>query len=158
MLQEMTITNFLCFDENSYEVNFNKLNVIVGENNSGKSSLFHAINLIRDFTTRGGSSPNWNSSYYQLNNLKTATYGHDLNRRMSIDIKGQHHNMQFGWNVTKDIERPTFPNPTYRECVGGTTNQYPINHPNSQEMAKQIWYFSPKRNSIPFCRCSRKSR
>ena len=44
MLQELRLKNFRCFED--YTINFNKFNIIVGKNNSGKSTIIDALKLI----------------------------------------------------------------------------------------------------------------
>lgn len=44
MLEKLKLTNFRCFDE--YEVEFDKFNVIVGKNDTGKSTIIDALKLV----------------------------------------------------------------------------------------------------------------
>lgn len=45
-LKKITIKNFRVFDETGIDVVFNKgVNAVIGENNSGKSSLIDAIRI-----------------------------------------------------------------------------------------------------------------
>lgn len=44
MLQELRLKNFRCFGD--YTINFDKFNIIVGRNNSGKSTIIDALKLI----------------------------------------------------------------------------------------------------------------
>jgi len=44
MLEKLKLKNFRCFED--YEIEFDKFNVIVGKNNTGKSTVIDAIKLI----------------------------------------------------------------------------------------------------------------
>ena len=58
-LAELKIKNFRCFDENYHIIKFNKgLNVLVGENDSGKSAIIDAIRYVLGTT---------DMSWYRLN-------------------------------------------------------------------------------------------
>ncbi|MGN0401725.1 MAG: AAA family ATPase [Acetatifactor sp.] len=46
-LSVLRIKNFRCFDGNAHSISFKKgLNVLVGENDSGKSAIMDAIKLV----------------------------------------------------------------------------------------------------------------
>ena len=54
-LSLLQIKNFRCFDGNEHSITFKKgLNVLVGENDSGKSAIMDAINLVL-----GTTDMNW---------------------------------------------------------------------------------------------------
>ena len=146
MLESIRLQNFLCFDEYSYQIKLNKLNVIIGENNSGKSTLFHAVNVIRHLpSSRNGQIP-WNSAYYSLHDHLSATYAHDSNRAMSIAIDGNINGVNFGWSATKKSEQDRFEPRVFLH----ERNNAAIDGKQSRTMASTIWYFSPKRDSINF--------
>ena len=44
MLKKLKLKNFRCFED--YEIEFDKFNVIVGKNNTGKSTLIDALKLV----------------------------------------------------------------------------------------------------------------
>lgn len=44
MLEKLRLTNFRCFEDHTIE--FGRFNVIVGKNNSGKSTVIDALKLI----------------------------------------------------------------------------------------------------------------
>jgi len=48
MLESISVKNLGCFDDYDYKLEFNKLNIIVGTNNSGKSTIFQGINAIKN--------------------------------------------------------------------------------------------------------------
>lgn len=62
MLQSVRLKNYRCFDE--HEIAFDKLNVVVGANNAGKSTLVEALRLLSLVTNRATSltyrdPPDW---------------------------------------------------------------------------------------------------
>ncbi len=67
MLQKLLLKNFKCFDE--LEIKFSNLNLLVGTNSSGKSSIIQSILLIVHNITNKGSSP-LNGKYVSLGNFK----------------------------------------------------------------------------------------
>ena len=90
MLESISIRNLGCFDDHLYNVKFNKLNLIVGPNNSGKSTIFKALNLERTFSF---SNLVWETNYYHLQNNQEAVYDHDITRTIDIEMEYQqcHH-------------------------------------------------------------------
>lgn len=84
MLTSLAIENFRAFG--SAEVDLSRLNIFVGPNNSGKSSIISAINLIAQ-NLRSGSqefSLKLNGPYAQLGTYYDAVHGHGSQSRMSI--------------------------------------------------------------------------
>ncbi len=62
MITRLRLINFRCYDQ--HEVPFNKVTIIVGKNNAGKSTLIEALRLIslvskRIITSSFKSPPNW---------------------------------------------------------------------------------------------------
>src|SRR2546426_12136969 len=93
MLTDIQIQNLGCFDESNYSVKFNKLNVLVGPNNSGKSTIFKGLNLTRDYSRQ--SQVQWNSLYYQMIDFGSAVYNHDERRQIAIDVGYQYQNSNY---------------------------------------------------------------
>ncbi len=73
----------MCFDETEHRINCAPLTILVGPNNSGKSAMLTAFNLLRQFGLTGHPS-NWTTESYNLNDFQTAVHNHD-NRR-SIEL------------------------------------------------------------------------
>jgi len=65
-------------------VDFGKLNVIVGPNNSGKSTIFKALNLFRICQQTPKDRISWNSDYYSLIDFDNTAY--DSSKELSITI------------------------------------------------------------------------
>ena len=97
MLHSIRLQNFVCFDGYPYQIKFGKLNIFVGENNSGKSTIFNAINVVRQLSISPSNHPPWNTEYYNLHDPLSITYGKDTNLTTSIIIDGSN----FSWSVTK---------------------------------------------------------
>ncbi len=72
MLQKLHLKNFKCFDE--VEIDFSNLNLLIGTNSSGKSSIIQSILLIIHNITNNGSSP-LNGKYVSLGSFnESANY------------------------------------------------------------------------------------
>ena len=83
MLDFIKIQNFGCFAE-EHRLNFKKLNIIVGQNNSGKSTIFKALNLFRIWQITSERSRAWDSDYYSLVDFDRVAY--DSSRTFSITV------------------------------------------------------------------------
>ena len=79
-LSLLKIKNFRCFDGNEHIIIFNKgLNVLVGENDSGKSTIMDAIKI-----ALGTTDMNW----YRIS--QEDFYKEDVNKNGDIEIKFIH--------------------------------------------------------------------
>jgi AAA15 family ATPase/GTPase len=75
MLQKLSIRNFRLFEELDIE-GFKRVNLIVGKNNTGKTTLLEAIRILEAkgnstvvnhiLKSRGQFTPSWDESYYAL--------------------------------------------------------------------------------------------
>ena len=73
-LSEIRIKNFRCFDDTEHIVRFHAgLNVLVGENDSGKSAVIDAIRIVLGTTDQG---------WYRIDS--TDFYNEDRSREISI--------------------------------------------------------------------------
>lgn len=76
-LSEIHIKNFRCFDETDHIIRFNSgLNVLVGENDSGKSAVIDAIRIVLGTTDQG---------WYKIDS--TDFYNEDKSREISISCR-----------------------------------------------------------------------
>lgn len=137
MLSSITVNNFECFDEQNYKIDFSKLNMIVGPNNSGKSAIFKALNLVRYYAVNPViDPPYWNTDYYNLQDFPMAVYNHDISRKMSIlvefGINGGNLQSLFGYQKNNYVDLSNI----------GTSE-----HVN---LASKVWYISSNRGVIPF--------
>lgn len=73
-LSEIRLKNFRCFDENEHSIRFHSgLNVLVGENDSGKSAVVDAIRIVLGTTDQG---------WYRID--ATDFYNEDKSREITI--------------------------------------------------------------------------
>ncbi len=83
VLDSIKVENFGCFDE-EYSVEFKKLNVIIGSNNSGKSTIFKALNLFRISDLQINNTPFWLSDYYSLVDFNSTAY--DKSKKFTVTV------------------------------------------------------------------------
>lgn len=141
MLSEITVKNLGCFDENTYSLKLNKLNVIVGPNNSGKSMFLSGLNLIRSYIN---SSPhiNWNNEFCSLQSNREAVYGHDITK--VIDLSATYDNSSQAKLSIQNEKVVTDQFIKQGKVLG------PLVAEEHKKLASQIWYFQPERRHIPF--------
>ncbi len=143
MITGLRLKNLGCFDDYDYSVKFNKLNVIVGPNNSGKSTLIKAINFVRTLTLTG--RPEWNTLYYHLDNVFESVYNHDQKREIRMELDYE----QDGNNFTTRIAINGQGGITLADVTEGNRSVGHINnHQGNRSAASSIWYFTPNRSPI----------
>lgn len=85
MLTWLRIGNLACFDERSHDISFAPLTVIVGSNNTGKSTIINAINMN---VLKALRSNVWGvQEYHPYRNRLEAAHLHDPNRDIQILAK-----------------------------------------------------------------------
>lgn len=86
MLRSIKVENFRAFKR--AEIDFSKVNVFVGPNNSGKSSLVSVINLISQNIRLNAQDSNLalNGAYVQLGTYIDVVNGHDPKSNISISF------------------------------------------------------------------------
>ena len=130
MLDFIGIENFGCFP-NNHCINFGKLNVIVGKNVSGKSTIFKALNLFRIYL----KSPKkifWESDYYSLVDFGKAAY--DPSQQIRI-------------TTGSDNEQVTLVSDKERISLHDKDNKV-LSHYSPSKL-DSITYIGPCRNVIP---------
>lgn len=140
MLTNIDVRNLGCFDDSLYTVEFNKLNVIVGPNNSGKSTFFKGLNLVRTFAF---SNLVWETNYYHLQDNYEAVYGHDLSREIEIMVRYQSGPKSVSVNL--GIKNNGI---TKNSCLEDNRSLGGVNNKEFQKIAQVLWYFSPNRSTI----------
>lgn len=90
VLDFIKVKNFGCFDEECH-MDFGKLNVIAGPNNSGKSTIFKALNLFRICQQTPKDKISWNSDYYSLMGFDSTAY--DSSKKFSITVGSDKNSM-----------------------------------------------------------------
>lgn len=144
MLSSIGVKNFGCFDEYQYNIKFNKMNVIVGPNNSGKSMILKALNMIRDYSY---TSPqlNWNNDYCALQNNLEAVFGHDTKRVIELTV--QYKNGTDVYDARMFIQNDKA---IRDEFLKNSRAAGPLASEQHKNLASQIWYFHPLRRQIPY--------
>lgn len=145
MLSSITINNFECFDEQNYKIDFSKLNIIVGPNNSGKSAIFKALNLVRFYAVNPMQEPPyWNTDYYNLQNFGMVVYNHDVSQKMQIVIEYSSN----GDKTTAQFEyQDGYQNLKLSQDESVWSTLQKQEHAN---LATKVWYISSSRGSIPY--------
>jgi predicted ATPase len=134
MLEEFQITNLGCLDENISPVSINAETVLIGPNNSGKSTFIAGINMLRYiFLTH---SVNFSNTLYNLHDWKEAIHNHELAREINISaildsIRYEVYIRRGGIRMTK----------TSIGNLGDNKTKVPM---------KKIWYLNPNRSLIPY--------
>ena len=143
MITNITIQNFGCFDDFSYSLDLNKFTVLIGPNNSGKSTFFKGLNLVRSIPFAGGGIT-WNSIYYSLNSYENSVYAHDTNRVLSISAT---------YAQNSDNFRSTFgfrgKAMTQNEFLKNEEENSALSSDEHKKIASTVWYVSPSRTVIP---------
>ena len=142
MLTGIEIKNLCCFNEFPYTINFNKLNVLVGPNNSGKSTFFKGLNLVRNFAF---SQLGWETSYYHLQDNFEAVYGHDLTRPIEINVNYQDADQLTSASLVIQNNKVT-----QNLFVVENTPAGGVNSNEFQKLANKIWYFNPNRSNLQY--------
>lgn len=143
MITNITIQNFGCFDDHSYSLDLNKFTVLIGPNNSGKSTFFKGLNLVRSIPFAGGGIV-WNSAFYSLNSYENSVYNHDIGRVMFVSTKYTQDSNNF---------RSTFGfrgiAMTQNEFVRNEEKILSLSSKEHRKIASTVWYIAPSRTVIP---------
>ena len=144
MITNITIQNMGCFDDSSYSIDLNKFTILIGPNNSGKSTFFKGLNLVRSIPFSGGGIA-WNSLFYSLNNYQSTVYAHDVERTMTISTK---------YTIGSDIYESIFGfkgnNITKNDFIKNNTRISELSSNEHKEVASSVWYVSASRTVIPY--------
>ncbi len=95
MLKQLRLKNFRAFK--SLDASFSKINVFVGPNNSGKSSIISAINLIAQNTnlTSGERGLSLNGDHVELGTYHDMVHGHNSKSHVSIGFNIGHYKYDY---------------------------------------------------------------
>ncbi len=142
MLQSISIQNLGCFDDSfPYTINFKKLNIIAGPNNSGKSTIFKGFNFLRAYSFGGVA---WTTQFYHLADFEQSVYAHDVKKEIKITATYQEgaDNYVASFNISSSgIKNPDF--------FKNGTRIAGINSEEHKELASKIWYIGPNRAGTP---------
>jgi predicted ATPase len=120
MLESLSLTNFRAFK--ALNIRFAKLNVFVGPNNSGKSSIISAINLIAQNAKQGRreGSLALNGAYADLGTYYDVIYEHKANSNMKIEF--QIDRFRYEYNFRYRIQRREIQ--LYKSIISDGVNAY----------------------------------
>jgi len=141
MLKQISVKNLGCFDEQGYTVDFSEETLIAGPNNSGKSMLFAAMNLVRYYI--GTGVLHWSSEYYNLWDFEASVYAHARNRAIEIAVKllekGSEYLLEFR------LERELSPRLMLNRGKVGTEQAR-----QEIDIVSPIWCFRPNRSPVQY--------
>jgi energy-coupling factor transporter ATP-binding protein EcfA2 len=135
MIRQISVSNLGCFDDQEYKVDFSEETLLAGPNNSGKSMLINAMNILREYSVAGLQ---WTTPYYNLWSFDAAVNNHKPNTKikMSMTIKGDTVDLLIGGGR---VERAVVNNTVFN------TGSAPV-----VKLMKRIWCFSPNRSLVPY--------
>jgi len=136
LLEELRVQNLGCLDENVNPASFSQETVLIGPNNSGKSTLIAGLNLIKHYIHDRVASVSFSTTFYNFHNWNEAVYNHEKNRVISVvaTIDSTKYVLHIG--------------------KGGTASRFEVNPslPTEIQMRqmKNIWYLRPNRSLVPY--------
>ena len=145
MIRSITLRNFGCFNDNDYTIEFDRLNVIVGPNNSGKSTFFKGCNFVRRLPFSGGQFQWSVPGFYSLNSYADSVYNHDTEKEFRIITKYDHN----GDEIISDLSYAQN-SPRVNELKKNNNQLGNLTSSQHRDIAKTVWYVSPDRTPIPY--------
>ncbi len=141
MLEQISVKNLGCFDDQTYKVDFSEETLLAGPNNSGKSMLLAAMNLVRYYLITGGLT--WNTEYYHLHNFVAAVNAHDPLKMIDISftLKEMTDKYVFGFRYSEE------------RGIGELTANKERIRPGDRtyvDLVKRIWCLRPNRSLVPY--------
>lgn len=135
MLKSLKLTNFRAFK--SVGLEFSKLNIFLGPNNSGKSSIISAINLIAQNAKPGRRAGGFtlNGAYSDLGTFYDVVYAHKPGSRFGLEftVENYRYEYQFRYRLQRreiEITRATISDGenryTYRTTKDGASHDFHI--------------------------------
>ena len=117
------------------------MNVIVGTNNSGKSTIFKGLNLLRHLSIE--RELRWESSYYHLQNFNESVYNHDTNRQIKIETRYEPSDLGALITITnRGLQNE-------HTTVNGNPH-HDLGANDHRQLIGKIHYFSPNRQPVSF--------
>ena len=141
MLEQITVKNLGCFDDQTYTVDFSDETLLAGPNNSGKTMLLAAMNFLRYYLVTG--TRRWNSDYYYLHSFKAAINNHDTMKTIEISftLKEMAEKYVFVWKYSTQRGINEI------KCNNNTINP---GDPQYLGLLKKIWCLRPNRSLVPY--------
>lgn len=133
MLEELCVRNLGCLDENVKPVSFSQETVLIGPNNSGKSTLIAGLNLLRYMILTQGVS--FSTSLYNFHSWAEAVHNHeDRVIRVSAVLDSNRYVLEMEKGNVRQI----------------STSIQPWNSEKNKQQMRDIWYLRPNRSLIPY--------
>jgi len=134
LLEELHVQNLGCFDENVDPVSFSQETVLIGPNNSGKSTLIAGLNLLRNAVLTRGVS--FTTSLYNFHNWIEAAHNREQER--AIKVSATLDSIRYDFLTRRgSIDK-------LDTSVGAYTDEKHIS------LMRKIWYLRPNRSLIPY--------
>lgn len=135
MLEQLGVQNLGCLDENVNPVSFSPETVLIGPNNSGKSTLIAGLNLLRHTVmSRGGLS--FSTSLYDFQSWTEAVHNHEDERTIRVSATLDSNKYNLGIST--------------RGIVKMTSSPRPWQDQKNMAQVRNIWYLRPNRSLIPY--------
>lgn len=134
MLEQLHVQNLGCLDEEVDSASFSQETVLIGPNNSGKSTLIAGLNLLRFLVLN--RSVSFRTSLYNFQNWTEAIHNHDNNRiiRLSATLDSNRYVFEvFGGRIKRTVWPPS-----------------PWKLDDGANQMRNIWYLRPNRSPIPY--------
>lgn len=132
MLEQLCVRNLGCLDENVSSVHFSPETVLIGPNNSGKSTLLAGLNILKMvFLTHRIS---FSTPFYNFYNWAEAVHNHEKER--VIHVSATLDSLEYLLDISKGSVKRSSVHPSV------TTEK-------AQVPLKNIWYLRPNRSLIP---------
>ena len=134
MLEKLHVRNLGCLDEKADPVSFSRETVLIGPNNSGKSTLIAGLNLLRSVILNRGRLI-LSTSLYNFNSWTEAVHNHENERTVSVlaTIDSNKYDMEISRGSIERID----------------TSLGPWDDKKNVTQIRNIWYFRPNRSLIP---------
>ena len=132
MLESLQIKNLGCFNDKDYTIPFDRLTMIMGPNNSGKSMAFTGLNILKTYCFYG--SFNWNNEYYNLQNYENIVNNHEVKKiEINATLNGNELRLEY-----------------HPKRIALSRNGKSINRDVLVDELLKLWHISPNRRLIPY--------
>jgi len=136
VLEKLSVRNLGPLHENVRPASFSQETVLIGPNNSGKSTFIAGLNLLRVYSIV--RRVDWSSTFYNFVNWREAVHNHD--DKKIIQISATLDSMKYDLAIS-------VPGNIRRESVSDGT---PIYEVRNKDRMRKIWYLRPNRSLIPY--------
>lgn len=134
LLERLRVQNLGCLDENVNPVSFSQETVLIGPNNSGKSTLIAGLNLLRSIVLLRGPL-HFSTSLYDFHNWTEAVHNHEDKR--TISVSAAFDSNKYGVKISNGgVERIV-------------ASPIPWEDERNRIQMRSIWYLRPNRSLIP---------